>query len=227
MRAVHIAEDADEKRDGEPNWVRETWYTPEEALGELVEFEKPGTMGKEVYKIVEVNPDKRVTIVENLRDGHRSKIDDSFLPPNWDSFSKPRLGSEHTVYWREHLDGDNNWVKTTPKLESKSRAQTYYGHYVGHEKTRIVERTNKYIPPGIVEIDIREHEGEPTIFKEDTPEKLDQVFDQIVDDLGTTFEVLGHIYVDGDYNIVSFTIESDYRVDNYCSPFDILENPLI
>lgn len=227
MLGIHIDEDAVERRDCKVDWVRETWYTPDEAVGELVEFEMPGTMGEEVYRIVDVNPDDKETTVRKLRNGSTYKIEDDFLPPNWDHFSRPKMGSEHTLYWKEHLTGGGEWVRTTPKLDSKRSAQKYYGGYEGHEKTRLVNMTATYTPPGITEVDIRLSRGELTIFKEDEPEQLQAAFDQIKDDIEDTYDTLGHVYINQDNEVVWYSIETEYTKDNWSTPFDALDDPIM
>lgn len=214
-KSIHIREDYDEQPDyGAHNPV--TYMTPAEAEGELVVFEAPGTMGEEVYRIMDVNPEAMETILVNIHTGAEYMATDSILPPAWNRFTTPRPGFTYTVSWKEHMNGRGEWVKVTPEV-GRGR---YPRFYEGHEATRRVNKTYTYTPPGVKELEIKLYEGEPHVFcNKDTEEieGLTDVFREIKPDV-PEFEVLGHVYVNSDWEIVHYDIKLDYRVDNYTTP---------
>lgn len=187
-----------------------TYMTPSEAEGELVCFEPPGSMGEEVYRITNVDADAEETTLINSHTGSEYVAGDGVLPSNWNNFTTPRLGFTYTVSWKEHMNGRGEWVKVTPET---GRGK-YPPFYDGHEPTRTVNKTYTYTPPGIKEIEIKEYEGEPHIFVDKDISGTDAVFNQIKPNT-PEYEVLGHVYVNSDWEIVYYNIKTDYRTENY------------
>lgn len=212
--SIHITTDAEKHSD--IHGV--TYMTPAEAEGELVAFEAPGTMGKDVYRIEDINPEDKKTVLTNIHTGAEYVAGDGFLPPAWNRFSTPRMGFTYETSWKEHMNGRGEWVKVTPE-HGHGR---YPEFYTGDEKTRTVSKTYRYTPPGIKAFEVRLFEGDPHIFSHKDIEEIDgteTVFDQVKSDV-PEFEVLGHVYINGDWEIVYYNIKSGFRVENYTSHHD-------
>jgi len=206
IQKIHIREDYDEQ----PDHDYTTYMTPTEAEGELVCFEAPGTMGHEVYRIDEVDPENNETKLTNIHTGAEYVTGDGFLPPAWDQFSTPEIGFTYESSWTEHMNGRGEWVKVTPEFGHGRYPQ----FYEGHENTRTVEKTYRYTPPGIKAIEIKEYEGEPQIFCDQDIDGVDVALDQISDD-PPKHEVIGYIYVNSKWEIVEYDIKLSFRVDDY------------
>lgn len=210
--SIHIISPDEEK----PSDIRSvTYLTPAEAEGELVEFEAPGTMGQDVYRIEDINPEEKKTVLTNIHTGAEYIADDGFLPPGWNRFSTPRIGFTYETSWKEHMNGRGEWVKVTPETGHAR----YPEFYEGHEKTRTVSKTYRYTPPGVKAFEIRLYEGEPHIFSHKDIEDIDGaefVFDQITPN-PPGFEVLGHAYINSDWEIVYYNINHGFKDDDYTS----------
>lgn len=200
--------------------------TPDEAIGEIVEIEFPGTMGKEPYEIVEVREDK--TLVENVMSGSRQVITESVLPPAPDSMTCPPIGKEYEAWRKEHLNGRGEWVETvrgsTPKL-----VQTYHGVYEGHEKTRIMKETFKYLPEGIISINIYVGEGKVKDYGNEEYRGWGEVKDEVnPEGINSYQHKVGEMYIDVESNeVVKYEIDRIFRSENYVGFYDNLENPII
>jgi len=218
-QSIHIVEDPEQHEE----LTGVTYLSPDEAEGRLVEFEIPGTMGKDIYRIDDVNLDDKVTMVSDVHSGREHMVEESVLPPAPDRFSCPRLGKEVTVMWKEHMNGRGEWVRTTPKTLGFYRPQTYHGRYRGHEQTRIVEKTFTYTPPGVLKLDIFIGEDGPTVpYEEDEITHIETVFDQIKTSEGHS--TLGEVYINEDDEVIFYDIEKEHRVDSYLGPVKTLEN---
>lgn len=200
--------------------------SPAEAEGELVHFELPGTVGKDVYRITDVDAQEKQTTLENLSDGGEVVIsDDMPFPPNWNRFNMPWPGTRITLHWKEHLNGRGEWVRTTPK-RTRNRVELYHGRYTGHEKTRCIEQTIVYTPPGVTEHEIKSSTDDGfTVFyaPEDTEiTGLDRVLDQIGTE-PSTYTTVGHVYINENHDVVWFDIDPEYTSERYETPFTIIE----
>jgi len=205
-KSIHIRENYDEK----PNNDHITYMTPTEAEGELVCFEAPGTIGDEVYRIDEVDPENNETKLTNIHTGAPYTASDGFLPPSWNRFSTPKIGFTYESTWKEHMNGQGEWVQVTPEFGHGRYPQ----FYTGHENTRTVEKTYRYTPPGIKPIEIKEYEGTPHIFCNEDIEGIDVVFDQISDD-HPKYEIIGYVYVNNEWEIVEYDIKLSFRSNDY------------
>lgn len=212
---IHIVEEIDEKdkqlqeRFGLYGAVH--YVTPEQAVGEVVQFENPGTMGKEPYQIENVDLDNRVTTVENLLTGEVIKIGDDIFPPDYNAFPRVRTGEEFSIYWLEHQKGNGEWVQTTPNIDNSRAAQKYHGVYTGHERIRLCSETYKYIPPGVLELDIfwSASEENAKVYYDGEITNSDELFQQI--DAPSTPTKIGQIYINQDDAIVNLNIDPQYR----------------
>lgn len=200
--------------------------SPAEAEGELVYFERPGTVGKDVYRITAVDAESKETTLENLSTGGEIVIDDEMpFPPDWNRFSIPNPGTRITVYWKEHLNGAGDWVRTTPK-RTRNRVERYYGRYTGHEKTRCIEQTMVYTPPGVTEHEIKSSTGDGVeiYFTPDDGDitGLDRVFDQVASE-PSTYTTVGYVYLNENNDIVWFEINPEYTEARIESPYTVIE----
>jgi hypothetical protein len=236
MTQTFIITDDQDEIDSLEDMVSIKPVTPEEAVGLLVSFEKPGTMGRDPYHIEEVNMENKVTTVSHALTGHTTKVGDGSLPPDWNHLSSPHIGEEWTVWWIEHRNGRGEWVKTRGPiggLQDEQDAQRYRQKYKGHEKTRVVSNTLTYYPENIIPYDIlcevtdNSWGWELTIPREDCREELEQlddVFSQINTDAVDAFSQVGTVYVDEELGeIVNFKIKEPYRAGEV-NVVDLLEN---
>jgi len=147
MLSLHIVS---EPRDSDlPNTE---YLTPDEAIGETVEFEIPGQRGRRMWEIVEVEED--LTRVRDVLTEDKFEIGpDSFaLDPR--SFSRPVPGREYAVWWVEHRTGDGRWVQTCDDSLNEWTVMKISARYEGHEKTRIRKKSHVYLPDGVVEVPV-------------------------------------------------------------------------
>lgn len=219
MTTLHIKEETEERQ-----FDSQVEVTPQQAEGELVEFEYPGTRGREVYIIEDVDLDDKVTTVRNVTSGKILKVGDGSLPPHYNRMDTPDVGSEHTIAFKEHLNGRGEWVKTTPSLRNKRTAQTYYGIYRGHEHTRVVEKTYTYTPPGVFELDIRYTGEGPKVFFDEDIENLEVVFAQVREDIEETHFSVGKVYVNSELEVIKYNIKREFRAEDYKNCVEALEN---
>jgi len=222
---IHIVEEVtDEDRQLQEEFGRHGsvhYATPDEAVGEIVQFERPGTRGIEPYQITSVDLENKVTILKNLLSGIEIRVEDDFLPPNYTAFPRVEIGEEFSTYWLEHQKGNGGWVQTTPNLRDSRAAQKYYGLYTGHEKIRVCSKSYKHIPSGVLELHIWSNSnGECKVYYEDEIDTLDEVFEQI--DAPSAHTTIGQLYVNQDDKIVSMNIAVEYREPNF-TPMDIIQ----
>lgn len=224
-----LEENTETNNESEGNTItthRHVTCSPAEAEGELVYFEQPGTVGKDVYRITSVDAENKETTLENLSTGGDIVIGDEMpFPPNWNRFSIPNPGTRITVYWKEHLTGAGDWVRTTPK-QTRNRVERYYGRYTGHEKTRCIEQTMVYTPPGITEHEIKSstNDGVEIYFTPDNGDitGLDRVFDQVENE-PSTYTTVGYVYLNENHDVVWFSINPEYTDECLESPYTIIE----
>lgn len=216
-QSIHIVENPEEHSETEDQLYGSVFLSPEQAEGELVCFEMPGTMGKRVYRIVDVDLEAKETLLEEVLSGNQSVAGDSMLPPQYNHFTRPKIGYEESISWLEHMNGRGEWVRTTPKRDFMGSPVNYYGKYKGHEKVRVVTQSYKYMPPGVEEYVIW-IDGDDLVVHSDTDLKgVDIVKKQVDVPEGTSHGSVGELYAKHDGTVIDYNIDMVYRSDHYQS----------
>lgn len=213
--SLHIIEDKDDNGLSGIDYV-----TPSGAIGEIIECEIPGSMGKYIYEIIEVNISDGITKIQDILTGKVEVISNSRIPPSYDRFSKPKIGTEYEVYWIEHQNGRGEWVQTSGFYDTHHNITKERARYNGHEKTRILSKSYKHIPSGVIEFGIWDtpSNGNLEVHTEIELDQLGDVFNQVPDYLSGN---VGSIYVKNE-EIIWYSIDGAHN-----SPFDVLDNPTI
>lgn len=196
--------------------------TPEEAEGELVELEHSSSLGTRVYRILSVDPENEITRLKDLATNTERTINNDSFPPHWNHLRTPRPGTRITVHWKEHLNGNGDWVRTTPK-RLRNDVERYHGRYTGHERTRCVEHTTVYTPPGVTEHEVyAAHDGELIVNHRDpeTVTGLDRVLSEIT--VPDTYTSLGHVYINNNNDVVWFDIDNTYTDGVLQTPIELI-----
>lgn len=203
------------------------WVTPDEAVGEIIICEIPGTMGKKFYEIVEVDLENKETIIEDIHTGEQCSIGDDALTPNYNRFSRPHLGREDRVWIIQHRNGRGEWVDVTDPSRAYTLIQKRRMNYVGHEQTRIVSRSHKYFPENVGEFDIFWNQSDGAHAYIDDTYDFEVVRQQVRDDIDNR-TVVGQVYVDSQKEeIVSYNIYNGYQSETHKSHVETLENWMI
>jgi len=201
--------------------------TPKTAVGEVVEVEIPGTMGKEPYRVIEVDSEEKTTLLENVLTGNREVVGDGVLLPDWDHMSRPPLGREYTKWWIEHQNGHGEWVRAQGPFQAHTGAARERVRYDGHENTQVVSETFKYLPDGFVEYPIftdhdPDSDTELTVYASEEYDQLEDVFEQTNGDFTGR---VGKIFIDHNMEeIVKYKINEEYKEDNHSNFVEVLDN---
>lgn len=223
---IHIVDEVREHSIEEEYPHGHIYVTPDEAVGEIVEVEFPGTMGKEPYEIVEFNGDE--TVLKHVMTGKRGVITDDTFYPDPDILSIPPLGKEYEIWKKEHLNGRGEWVETISGPSSRY-VQEHYGKYEGHEKTRVIRETFKFLPEGFVSNPIYVADGEVKSYANENLDGWKTLVSEVDPKNDTHSRIqAGQFYYNIETNeIVKYEIERMFRSDDYVGFYDKLENPAI